>query len=143
MTTPETFTVRLLTQGGTPVGIGTLVSGRHILTCAHVVNTALGLGMYDQPKPAGTVTVDFPLLAKAPRTQARVTLQAGYGRVGSRRPPHEGRLAPSRQPHSSHRRQPHRQHDRPLPINAEVYRIAETCHMHTTVKPPQSGNPPR
>jgi hypothetical protein len=31
----------------------------------------------------------------------------------------------------------------PAPINAEVYRFAESFHTYATVKPPQSGNPPR
>jgi hypothetical protein len=29
-----------------------------------------------------------------------------------------------------------------VPINAESFRFAETCHMYTTPRPPQSGNPP-
>jgi WD40 repeat protein len=65
MTTSDAFTVRLLTAGGTPVGIGALVGDRHILTCAHVVNAALGRDPKDQAKPDGTVELDFPF---APRT---------------------------------------------------------------------------
>jgi hypothetical protein len=83
MTGHDAFTVRLLTAGGTPVGIGALVGDRHItaggtpvgigalvgdrhiLTCAHVVNAALGRDTKDQAKPDGAVTLDFPF---APRT---------------------------------------------------------------------------
>jgi WD40 repeat protein len=47
-----------------PVGAGFLVTPKHILTCAHVVNTALGrnLNAADQPSPASEVFFDFPLL---------------------------------------------------------------------------------
>ena len=83
MTAPEACTVRLLTADGHPVGMGTLVAGRHILTCAHVVNAALGLGMNEQPKPDGIVTVDFPLLPAAPQTQARVALWLPPPRPGA------------------------------------------------------------
>ena len=39
----EGFTVRVLRTGGTgPAGVGIVVSDRHIVTCAHVVNGAIG-----------------------------------------------------------------------------------------------------
>jgi len=40
---PDTFIVRILGPGALPVGVGALVGPRHILTCGHVVNAALGL----------------------------------------------------------------------------------------------------
>ena len=40
---PDTFIVRILGPGALPVGVGALVGPRQILTCAHVVNAALGL----------------------------------------------------------------------------------------------------
>ena len=70
--TPETFTVRLLTEDGTPVGIGTLVSDRHILTCAHVVNTALARAILNQNQPSEPVRVDFPFAKAGGPWRARV-----------------------------------------------------------------------
>jgi WD40 repeat protein len=59
---PEAFTVRLLAPDGRPAGIGVLVSGRHILTCAHVVNAALGRDLTAEDRPDAIVRVDFPFL---------------------------------------------------------------------------------
>lgn len=44
------------------VGVGFVVDDRHILTCAHVVNRALGRDVYTQaaPSPAEEIYVDFP-----------------------------------------------------------------------------------
>jgi hypothetical protein len=53
--------VRILGPDGGPVGLGALVTGRRIVTCAHVVNAALGLEARAQGQPTGTVAVDFPL----------------------------------------------------------------------------------
>ena len=45
------------------VGVGFLVAERHILTCAHVVNLALGRGQRAQEKPSERdgVYLEFPL----------------------------------------------------------------------------------
>jgi WD40 repeat protein len=61
---PEGFTVRILGPDGTQGGLGVLVGERHIVTCAHVVNTALGRDQRAQHQPAAGVglAVDFPLL---------------------------------------------------------------------------------
>jgi WD40 repeat protein len=83
MTSPDAFTVRLLTEGGTPVGIGVLVGDRHVLTCAHVVNAALGLNANEQPKPDGSVTLDFPLLPTTPRAAATIDLWLPPPRPGA------------------------------------------------------------
>ncbi|WP_131785941.1 trypsin-like peptidase domain-containing protein [Protofrankia symbiont of Coriaria ruscifolia] len=73
--------VRVLGRDGEhrdrPVGIGFVVGERHLLTCAHVVNSALGRDRNDPPRPATDVilTVDFPLLAGvdgAPTRRVRV-----------------------------------------------------------------------
>jgi hypothetical protein len=62
---PETFTVRVAGPDGTVGGLGALVSARHVVTCAHVVNVALGRNALSQQKPADgdRVRVEFPLLA--------------------------------------------------------------------------------
>jgi WD40 repeat protein/energy-coupling factor transporter ATP-binding protein EcfA2 len=61
----EGFTVRVLHSGSAvPAGVGFVVDERHIVTCAHVVNSALGRDKRAQEKPglAVRVDVDFPLL---------------------------------------------------------------------------------
>ncbi|MGH4024392.1 MAG: trypsin-like peptidase domain-containing protein [Pseudonocardiaceae bacterium] len=51
--------VRLLRADGTTAGVGVLVGPREILTCAHVVNVALGLDRRAQDQPADEVSVQF------------------------------------------------------------------------------------
>ena len=74
----EGFTVRVLRSGSaTPAGIGFVVSDRHIVTCAHVVNTALGRKLREQDKPGrdARVQVDFPIIGgpeDAPLRNCRV-----------------------------------------------------------------------
>ena len=48
-----------------PVGAGFLVSSHHVLTCAHVVNDALGISQQAVDKPAARVWLDMPLLPGA------------------------------------------------------------------------------
>ena len=60
---PGTFIARILGPGGRPVGVGALVTERHLVTCAHVVNAALGLDTRQQSQPTEPVT-DFPLVGK-------------------------------------------------------------------------------
>src|SRR6266516_6988010 len=69
---PDTFIVRILGPGALPVGVGVLVGPRQILTCAHVVNAALGLDPRAQGQPEGVVTVDFPLLDDSPAAPQRL-----------------------------------------------------------------------
>jgi hypothetical protein len=54
--------LRIRTSQGGTAGAGVLVSPRHVLTCAHVVCTALGLpwAEEDTPRPREPVTVDAP-----------------------------------------------------------------------------------
>ncbi|MGH3854537.1 MAG: AAA family ATPase [Pseudonocardiaceae bacterium] len=62
----EGFVVRVL-RGGAPAGVGIVVGERHILTCAHVVNTVLGREQrtQEQPGPQARVQVEFPILGDA------------------------------------------------------------------------------
>jgi hypothetical protein len=74
---PAGFVVRLLDPGGRPAGVGVLVGQREIVTCAHVVNAALGRETTDKDQPREPVVVEFPLLEVAaggrpPRLTARV-----------------------------------------------------------------------
>jgi hypothetical protein len=61
----EGFVVRVLQSGSVmPAGVGLVVGGRHIVTCAHVVNTALGRAQREQgrPGPMARAQVDFLML---------------------------------------------------------------------------------
>jgi WD40 repeat protein/3',5'-cyclic AMP phosphodiesterase CpdA len=62
------FVVRLLTSDGRVAGLGVLVGQREIVTCAHVVNVALGRDQRSQDRANELVTVDFPL-APTPLTR--------------------------------------------------------------------------
>ena len=65
----EGFTVRVQRIGSAaPAGVGFVVDDRHIITCAHVVNTALGRKdqrAQDMPGSQVRVQVDFPMLGDA------------------------------------------------------------------------------
>lgn len=49
-------------------GMGMLADSDHVVTCAHVVNTALGRGPREQDRPGGdaVVRLDFPYVAEPP-----------------------------------------------------------------------------
>jgi len=63
--------VRVLDAAGRTVGVGVLVGPQEILTCAHVVNLALGRDRRAQDRPAGEVTVE-PAGGGGPPLRARV-----------------------------------------------------------------------
>jgi len=65
--------VRIRTPNGTVVGTGFLVTGRHVLTCAHVVTGALGLPHRAPNPPQADLHLDFPLLAPESILTARVS----------------------------------------------------------------------
>ncbi|WPD23382.1 MAG: trypsin-like peptidase domain-containing protein [Candidatus Electrothrix scaldis] len=71
----ESALVRILIdnqEARRPVGAGFLVTSRHILTCAHVVNTALGRDEYAVQPPDTAILLDFPLLTNRPLLRAKV-----------------------------------------------------------------------
>src|SRR5215469_14684928 len=76
----EGFTVRVLRTGSSaPAGIGFVVGDRQIVTCAHVVNHALGRDKRSQEKPGHDVLlqVDFPILGDSAGAPTRsCTVQA-------------------------------------------------------------------
>src|ERR1700722_9919682 len=77
MTGYETATVRIrrLVEGKrATAGLGLLVGARQVVTCAHVINTALGRTPGEQSIPGANdiVQVEFPLLPGAPVRDARV-----------------------------------------------------------------------
>jgi signal transduction histidine kinase len=64
----ENFTVRVLRGGSAaPAGVGFVVGSREVITCAHVINVALGRPIRDQTLPGAEarVQVDFPMLGDA------------------------------------------------------------------------------
>jgi Trypsin-like peptidase domain len=70
----EGFTVRVLRSGSAaPAGVGFVVDDLHIVTCAHVVNTALGRDQraQDKPGPQVRVQVDFPMVGNAAGAPSR------------------------------------------------------------------------
>jgi WD40 repeat protein/3',5'-cyclic AMP phosphodiesterase CpdA len=69
---PETFIVQIFGPDERPVGVGALVGSREIVTCAHVINAALGLDPRAQAQPQGVVNVDFPLLDNQARSRPRL-----------------------------------------------------------------------
>jgi hypothetical protein len=60
----ESAVVRLLTETSATAGLGVLVGPRAVVTCAHVVNTALGRDQREQarPSPSAEMLVRFPLV---------------------------------------------------------------------------------
>src|SRR5579863_7438128 len=55
------FSARIKRADGVPCGAGFLVDRRHVISCAHVVNSALRSGDRMKPDwPSESVTLDFP-----------------------------------------------------------------------------------
>ncbi|MET7619120.1 AAA family ATPase [Streptomyces sp. NPDC005408] len=63
---------RVWGRDGRPVGGAFLAAPHHLLTCAHVVNMALGAPGESTRRPTSAVMVDFPLLAPGVRLTAEV-----------------------------------------------------------------------
>jgi len=68
----ESSVVRIYSKSGQVVGAGFLVSPQHILTCAHVVDDALGISRNTVEMPAETISLDFPRVTPGRILQARV-----------------------------------------------------------------------
>lgn len=66
------------------VGMGVLLTPSHILTCAHVVNSALGRDEYEgsAPDPDVPITVSFPILEDAKQMQALILDWSAPGMAG-------------------------------------------------------------
>ncbi len=63
---------RIRQANGRVVGAGFLVSDKYILTCAHVVNAALGKQLDAPDEPNQEVCLDFPLVASGKILRGRV-----------------------------------------------------------------------
>ena len=58
---PQRFMVQILGPSDQAVGLGFIAGERHLLTCAHVVNVALGRGQREIKDPgAQWLSVEFP-----------------------------------------------------------------------------------
>ncbi len=68
----RTSLVRFFTTSGTVVGTGFLITEKSLLSCAHVVATALDLRQYPAEKPEAGVRLDFPLLTPRQALTAHV-----------------------------------------------------------------------
>lgn len=64
----ERAVARILRGDGGTAGLAFLVAGGRLVTCAHVVNTALGRSRRNADRPEGTVTVRFAFAADEVRT---------------------------------------------------------------------------
>lgn len=64
MTSSPNGSIVTFRRDGQAVGVGFLVSDRHILTCAHVINVVLGHNQYRQDRPAedAEIEVEFALV---------------------------------------------------------------------------------
>jgi S1-C subfamily serine protease len=62
---------RVYHKNGAVVGAGFLVSSRYILTCAHLVTTALGVITIEN-LPSDLVELDFPLISPGHKIKAKV-----------------------------------------------------------------------
>jgi signal transduction histidine kinase len=86
----ENFTVRVLRGGSVaPAGVGFVVGSREVITCAHVVNVALGRPVREQAMPGAEarVQVDFPMLGDAdggPSRSCRVAVWVPPSATGIR-----------------------------------------------------------
>ncbi len=84
METSAVAVVRFRAPDGGIVGHGVLVDEQHVVTCAHVINAALGRPLDTTEAPGGQIVrLEFPLLAQlttlAPERRARVDAWEGPG----------------------------------------------------------------
>jgi V8-like Glu-specific endopeptidase len=55
--------VRFRNRAGGACGSGFLIDRRHVMTCAHVVNVAVGRVLQSKPQPDGALQLDIPFAA--------------------------------------------------------------------------------
>lgn len=64
--------VRILSQSNEIVGVGFLISNKHVMTCAHVVAAVLNVSDESPDAPDGVISFDFPLVAPGTFIKGRV-----------------------------------------------------------------------
>ena len=57
------YLVRVFNNQDAVIGAGFLITKKHIITCAHVVNFVFGHEVYHSDKPTGEFFIDFPGIA--------------------------------------------------------------------------------
>lgn len=83
----EGFIVKIRSAAsGAPVGLGFVVGARHIVTCAHVINAALGRDKYQTERPLDDVRVqvEFALLGDVDGAPLRACRVAAWDPPGGR-----------------------------------------------------------
>jgi WD40 repeat protein/uncharacterized protein YjbI with pentapeptide repeats/3',5'-cyclic AMP phosphodiesterase CpdA len=78
-TTRAACLLSVLDAAGDPVGLGLLVAGNLVVTCAHVVDTALGGRPIDAAPPSEPITLSWPLLEISGETSAQVVTWRAVG----------------------------------------------------------------
>ncbi|GAA1511082.1 hypothetical protein GCM10009677_50020 [Sphaerisporangium rubeum] len=68
----RSWSARILGAGGGVHGAGVLISPHHVLTCAHVVNAALGRRPGSLVRPDEEIDLDFPAVPGTSRVRATV-----------------------------------------------------------------------
>ncbi len=74
--------MRIFDQEGEPVGAAVLIDDAHGLTCAHVVNDALGNPHQAQERPVEDILIDFPLLEPGRTIAAEVVFWEPLSEAG-------------------------------------------------------------
>jgi tetratricopeptide (TPR) repeat protein len=72
VTDPDAPAIARLLHGDSVAGGGALLAGGLVITCAHVVNRALGIALETAERPSEPVTLDFPLQGGARATASVV-----------------------------------------------------------------------
>ena len=57
------YVARFRNPQGNACGTGFLIDRRHVVTCAHVVNAALGMSMEGDIRPEKRLRLDLPFVA--------------------------------------------------------------------------------
>lgn len=64
--------VRIIDNDDEVIGVGFLVTRRHIVTCAHVIGDAIDVDCSDQNIPTQSINFDFPFIEGEPRFSSNV-----------------------------------------------------------------------
>ncbi|MDQ3785845.1 MAG: serine protease, partial [Actinomycetota bacterium] len=83
MASSRTTSIVTIRRDGVPVGVGFLVGRDRVVTCAHVVNAALGLDVRGQDRPDESFLVEFALIQSGVVRTAKVVLWVPPPRAGA------------------------------------------------------------
>jgi len=68
----EQSLARIFSSDSFGVGAGVLIDKNRLITCAHVIASALSMHEIPDEKPEGLITIDFPLVAPKSMCQAKI-----------------------------------------------------------------------